>query len=70
MPFRRWWPPLATDDERLNVDVDGDVGRERRRWGLELFGESGLWDEIVLDKICNGWERIYKWPFCRWYIYI
>jgi hypothetical protein len=69
VPFRHRWPPLATDDERLNVDVDGDVGGERRRWGLKLSVESGLLDEIVLDKICNGWESIYKWPFYWWYIY-
>jgi hypothetical protein len=49
-------PLVVIDDGRLNVDVDGDVGGERRRWGLKLsvvFGESGL-----LDKICNGWECI------------
>jgi hypothetical protein len=53
VPFIDCCPPLATVDGRLNVDVDGDVGGERRRLGLKLsivlFGESGL-----LDNICNG----------------
>ncbi len=56
MPLIDCWPPFAVDDGRLNVDVDGDVGGERRRWGLKLsvvFGESGLFGDI-----CNGWERI------------
>ncbi len=54
--MRYCWPPVVIDDGRLNVDVDGDVGGERRRWGLKLsglLGESGL-----LEDICNGWERI------------
>ncbi len=58
MPLIDCWPPVVIDDGRLNVDVDGDVGGERRRWGLKLsdvFGESGLFGDI-----CNGWERILK----------
>ncbi len=52
---------LVIDDGRLNVDVDGDVGGERRRWGFEWsvgLGESGVLNKIKLDEICIGWEII------------
>jgi hypothetical protein len=54
-------PPLVIADGRLNVDVDGDVGGERRRWGLKWsvgLGESGGLSNIKLDEICIGWEII------------
>ncbi len=63
MPFMDCRPVLAINDGRLNVDADGDVGGERRRWGLKLsvgLGESGGLRIIKLDKICIGWEIILK----------
>ncbi len=49
MPFIDCTPALVDAHGRLNVDVDGDVGGERRRWGLKLsvgLGESGVFDGI------------------------
>ncbi len=52
---------LFIADGKLNVDVDGDVGGERRRWGLKLsfkFGESGIFIGFKFDEICIGCEII------------
>ncbi len=50
---------LVNEDWRFNVDVDEDVGGERRRWDLKLFrgsSESDVWSKF--GEICIGCEII------------
>ena len=49
----------ALDDDRFNVDVDWDVGGERRRWAFVL-DESGVLNRTEFDEICIGCEIILK----------
>ncbi len=52
---------LVIEDGRLNVDVDGDIGGERRRWGLKLsveYDESSGLGKTELGEICIGCEII------------
>ncbi len=59
--MRYCWPPVVIDVGRLNVDVDGDVGGERRRWGLKLsveYDESSGLGKTELGEICIGCEII------------
>ncbi len=61
MPLIDWSIGFVFDVGKLNVDVDGDVGGERRRWGLKLsfkFGESGIFIGFKFDEICIGCEII------------